>query len=59
MIVEVYKVVVDVVHKRPLRLKRKRDSQATRKWLYKSPMFVSIVKDLKMGDLPSFAADPF
>ena len=59
MVIEVYKVGVDVINKRALWLKRKRYGETTRKRLDKSSMFVSFVEDLDIGDLPSFTADPF
>ena len=51
--------VIDIIDKRVLWLKRKSDGQTTGERLYKSPVFVPFVKDFKVGDLPSFATDPF
>jgi hypothetical protein len=59
MVVEVYKVGVDVIDKCALWLKRECYGKTTRKRLNKSSMFVSFIEDLNVGDLPSFSAEPF
>ena len=59
MLVEVYKVVIVVIDKRALRLKRERHCKPAGERFDKSALFVPFIECPKMGDLPSFSADPF